>query len=96
MRPSPSFHKEDEELAMFHAADPSEGPALAGGLSRVLCYLHKIKLQADSIRDQHKKHRILCLQGTTDVSVQYISFMNAIFSAQVGTFLGVCSLTFLP
>ena len=61
-----------------------EGPALAGALSRVLCYLQRIQAtRAGGAREGQRKARILVVQASPDVSAQYISFMNAIFSAQV-------------
>lgn len=80
------FVKVGTNACVCVTVDPNEGPALAGSLSRVLCYLHKIKQRTGSGREKGKKPRILCLQASTDVSVQYISFMNAIFSAEVTSF----------
>jgi len=66
-----------------HSDMQGEGPALAGALSRVLCYLQRIRSgQVGGSREGQRKARILAIQASPDVSAQYISFMNAIFSAQ--------------
>lgn len=68
--------------ALAGAEQIDEGPALAGALSRVLCFLHGQQQGAAPGRDGHRKTRVLCLQASADISAQYIPFMNAVFSAQ--------------
>lgn len=53
----------------------------AGALSLALCYSNRVQsLEATS--GLRVKPRILCLQGSQDRPTDYISMMNAIFSAQ--------------
>ena len=76
-----------------------EGPALAGAISRALCFLHRQQLgrsQAGGqqglgsrVYQQQRKARILCLHASPDVPAQYIAMMNAVFSAQVMSVLTV-------
>lgn len=69
--------------ARVFAGNADEGPALSAALSRVLCFLQRVQGKLPLGREQHRKARILCIQSSPDISAQYISFMNAIFSAQV-------------
>jgi hypothetical protein len=70
----------------------ARGPgALAGALSRALCFIHKVQRPppgagagagAAALR-QAPKPRVLVLAGCPDATSQYIAVMNAIFSALV-------------
>ena len=59
-------------------------PALSGALSRALCYLRaRTATGAGGSTAGAAQPKILCLQGSQDVTAQYIACMNCIFSAQV-------------
>ena len=66
-------------------------PCWSAGLSRALCLIHKQQgtAGATAARTEASKPRILCVNGSPDVPAQYIATMNAIFSAQVHTLLGI-------
>ncbi|CAD7702912.1 unnamed protein product [Ostreobium quekettii] len=54
-------------------------PALSGALSRALCFLHKASKTRLS---RNSRPRILCFMVSPDQPAEYVSVMNAIFSAQ--------------
>lgn len=71
------------------AGEGDGGGALAGALSRALCFIHKLQrpgaaaaaAPAPAAARQAPKPRVLVLGGCLDVTAQYIAVMNAIFSA---------------
>ncbi|CBJ26605.1 conserved unknown protein [Ectocarpus siliculosus] len=73
-----------------HAADEAgggdEGCALAGSLSKGLCYINRKMRESSSIQA-----RALVLSGSPDVPETYNSVMNAIFSAQKAGVLVDCA-----
>lgn len=56
------------------------GSSIAGALSLALCYVNR--MEKDKPLGTKLEPRLLVFQVSTDVSAQYISVMNAIFSAQ--------------
>ncbi|CAM9891327.1 unnamed protein product, partial [Ectocarpus sp. 8 AP-2014] len=76
-----------------HAADAAgggdEGCALAGSLSKGLCYVNRKMRESSSI--QASPARALVLSGSPDVPETYNSVMNAIFSAQKAGVLVDCA-----
>ncbi|CAN0161374.1 unnamed protein product [Ectocarpus sp. 12 AP-2014] len=76
-----------------HAADAAgggdEGCALAGSLSKGLCYVNRKMRESSSI--QASPARTLVLSGSPDVPETYNSVMNAIFSAQKAGVLVDCA-----
>ncbi|CAN0208920.1 unnamed protein product [Ectocarpus fasciculatus] len=76
-----------------HAADEAgggdEGCALAGSLSKGLCYVNRKMRESPSI--QASPARALVLSGSPDVPETYNSVMNAIFSAQKAGVLVDCA-----
>ncbi|KAK9841870.1 hypothetical protein WJX81_008450 [Elliptochloris bilobata] len=80
---------DDEQRASDGEAERDSG-ALAGALSRALCFIHKLQRPgaaaaasgaAPVAARQTPKPRVLVLAGCPDVTAQYIAVMNAIFSA---------------
>ncbi|PRP82874.1 hypothetical protein PROFUN_04737 [Planoprotostelium fungivorum] len=67
-------HTRNEELLKSNSG---WSPMLSGALSLALCYINRIQREEPLIRP-----RILVLHASPDVSNQYISIMNCIFSAQ--------------
>lgn len=82
---------------MFHAtphlptcscAASRQEPALAGSLSRALCFIQAHWGGSSASREAAAAQgrpcpRLLCLSASADAAAQYISVMNAIFAAQV-------------
>lgn len=58
----------------------SQGPLLAGALSKALCYIHRQLLEAP-VHSQLRA-RILVLGSSDSTAAQYVSTMNCIFAAQ--------------
>lgn len=92
-RPPPPASQAAAQTRRASAGGGAErGPgALAGALSRALCFIHKVQRPppgaaagagAAALR-QAPKPRVLVLAGCPDVTSQYIAVMNAIFSALV-------------
>eukprot|EP00903_Cladosiphon_okamuranus_P017624 g16234.t1 len=77
-------------VAKAHAAgeagETGAGCALAGGLSKGLCYVNRKMRESPSIQA-----RALVLSGAPDVPETYNSVMNAIFSAQKAGILVDCA-----
>lgn len=57
-----------------------KGSSLAGALSRALCFINR--LEREKPIGTTLNSRILTFQVSPDIPTQYISIMNAIFSAQ--------------
>ncbi|GAA0153512.1 general transcription factor [Lithospermum erythrorhizon] len=72
------FVEKDESLSTEDSADGVAPSLLSGSLSMALCYIQRV-FRSGSL---HPQPRILCLHGSPDGPGQYVSVMNAIFSAQ--------------
>ncbi len=57
-----------------------KGSAISGAISRALCFINR--LEREKPIGTTLNSRILTFQVSPDISTQYISIMNAIFSAQ--------------
>lgn len=56
--------------------------ALSAGLSRALCYINRHSARYGANARHKAKPRLLALMSSTDMPLQYIPTMNAIFAAQ--------------
>ncbi|CAI9767337.1 unnamed protein product [Fraxinus pennsylvanica] len=72
------FVDKDESLCRDDSVDGPGFSLLSGSLSMALCYIQKVFRSGPL----HPRPRILCLHGSPDGPGQYVSIMNAIFSAQ--------------
>ncbi|CAL1410245.1 unnamed protein product [Linum trigynum] len=74
------FVNKDEKLGAKQdgLSEKRVSSLLSGSLSMALCYIQRVFRSGPL----HPQPRILCLQGSPDGSEQYVSIMNAIFSAQ--------------
>ncbi|CAN1134549.1 General transcription and DNA repair factor IIH subunit TFB4 [Linum perenne] len=73
------FVSKDENLGKQEdSPEKRTSSLLSGSLSMALCYIQRVFRSGPL----HPQPRILCLQGSPDGSEQYVSVMNAIFSAQ--------------
>ncbi|GAB2224222.1 hypothetical protein Droror1_Dr00004974 [Drosera rotundifolia] len=70
--------EKDEKLSSEESVDGVPASLLSGSLSIALCYIQRI-FRSGLL---HPQPRILCLHGSPDGPEQYVSVMNAIFSAQ--------------
>ncbi|KAL0491622.1 transcription initiation factor TFIIH subunit 3, partial [Acrasis kona] len=68
-----TFTETDDELVV-------KGSSLAGAFSRALCFINR--LEREKPIGTTLNSRVLAFQVSPDISMQYISIMNAIFSAQ--------------
>ncbi|KAK9743388.1 hypothetical protein RND81_03G236000 [Saponaria officinalis] len=72
------FLSEDERLSTVDAIYGVGSSLLSGSLSMAMCYIQRVFRSGPL----HPQPRILCLHGSPDGPEQYVSVMNAIFSAQ--------------
>ncbi|GAB2271469.1 RNA polymerase II transcription factor B subunit 4 [Dionaea muscipula] len=72
------FLEKDEKLSSEDSVDDVGSSLLSGSLSMALCYIQRVFRSGPL----HPQPRILCLHGSPDGPEQYVSVMNAIFSAQ--------------
>ncbi|XP_074263575.1 general transcription and DNA repair factor IIH subunit TFB4 [Silene latifolia] len=72
------FLSEDEKLSGSDVVDGVGSSLLSGALSMAMCYIQRVFRSGPL----HPQPRILCLHGSPDGPEQYVSVMNAIFSAQ--------------
>ncbi|KAL9234674.1 hypothetical protein vseg_009518 [Gypsophila vaccaria] len=72
------FLNADERLSTVDANYGAGSSLLSGSLSMAMCYIQRVFRSGPL----HPQPRILCLHGSPDGPEQYVSVMNAIFSAQ--------------
>ena len=71
---------EDGNETVNHAISNAQGFSLCGALSMALCFINR--LEKEKPVGMTLNSRILTFQVSPDISSQYISVMNAIFSAE--------------
>ncbi|XVF39358.1 hypothetical protein PTKIN_Ptkin01aG0028400 [Pterospermum kingtungense] len=79
------FLIKDEQLSKDEPEGKIKSSLLSGSLSMALCYIQRV-FRSGALHPQPRFtnifQQILCLQGSPDGPEQYVSIMNAIFSAQ--------------